>query len=83
MIEYKAGMLAKSKAGHDKEKITAVEDAYVYLADGFLRKLANPKKKKKKHIQLIGCQFELSDCDDVKIKYILKQYQKEVEKKDV
>ena len=50
MIEYKAGMLAKSKAGHDKEKIyviTAVEDAYVYLADGFLRKLANPKRKRK------------------------------------
>lgn len=50
------GMFATSKAGHDKGKLYIIieEDAeYVYLADGRLRPVDMPKKKKKKHIQLI------------------------------
>ena len=50
------GLLAFSKAGHDKREIFMIvaEDAeYVYLCDGKLRPLAHPKKKNKKHIQLI------------------------------
>ncbi|MCI8417786.1 MAG: 50S ribosomal protein L14 [Lachnospiraceae bacterium] len=50
------GMLARSRAGHDKEKIyiiSSTEDAYVWLSDGRLRPLEKPKKKKKKHIQAI------------------------------
>ena len=48
------GMLAFSKAGHDKQQIYVVvaEDAeYVYLCDGRLRTIEHPKKKSKKHIQ--------------------------------
>lgn len=50
------GLLAKSLAGHDKGKIYLIieeTDSYLYLADGVIRKAAAPKKKKKKHLQLI------------------------------
>ena len=50
------GYLVTSKAGHDKGKvflIIAEEDEYVWLADGKTRTQANPKKKKKKHVQII------------------------------
>ena len=48
------GMFARSKAGHDKSRlyvIASMDDSYVYLADGDLRPLAKPKKKKLMHIQ--------------------------------
>lgn len=51
-IQY--GQVIKSKAGRDLGKIYIVidiQDEYVYLVDGNLRRLENPKKKKKKHIQ--------------------------------
>ena len=57
MTEWKMGMLAKSKAGHDKNNVYIVigeEDRYVYLADGEVRTWEKPKKKKKKHVQPIG-----------------------------
>lgn len=50
------GMFATSKAGHDKGKLYIIikeEDEYVYLADGRLKTVDAPKKKKKKHIQII------------------------------
>jgi ribosomal protein L14E/L6E/L27E len=46
------GMMAVSKAGHDKLEtfvIVKEDDKYVYLCDGRLKKLSNPKKKSKKH----------------------------------
>lgn len=52
------GKLAKSKAGHDKDQIYLIiqEDKdFVYLVDGKIKKIENPKKKKKKHIQIINC----------------------------
>ena len=50
------GELATSKAGHDKHRLYLVvkeDDESVYLCDGRLRGVTNPKKKKKKHIQII------------------------------
>ena len=50
------GKMAKVKAGHDKDKIYIVvrdDEKFVYLADGKLKTLQNPKKKSKKHIQPI------------------------------
>ena len=55
-MEYRPGMLAKSLAGHDQNKIYIImqEDEYnVFLSDGKNRTLDNLKKKKKKHVQLI------------------------------
>ena len=54
-MEYSIGMFARAKAGHDKGKlyiISKVEDEYVYLVDGKIRTIDNPKKKRKKHIQI-------------------------------
>ena len=50
------GELATSKAGHDKDRLYMIvgeEGEYVYLCDGRLRGVEHPKKKKKKHIQII------------------------------
>ena len=50
------GKFAKSKAGHDKEQIYVIlkeDDEYVYLVDGKCKTIDKPKKKKKKHIQII------------------------------
>lgn len=56
MLEHKPGCLARSLAGHDKDRyfIILKEDGeYVDLADGRLKTVARPKRKKKKHIQLV------------------------------
>ncbi len=50
------GELATSKAGHDKGRLYMIvgeEGECVYLCDGRLRGVEHPKKKKKKHIQII------------------------------
>ena len=50
------GCFATSIAEHDHNKIYVIIDAddeYVYLVDGKIRKVNNPKKKKLKHVQLI------------------------------
>lgn len=49
-------MLARSKQGHDKGELFLIvkeEEPYVFLADGKNRKIEKPKKKKKKHVQII------------------------------
>ena len=50
------GELATSKGGHDKDRLYMIvgeEGECVYLCDGRLRGVEHPKKKKKKHIQII------------------------------
>ncbi|MCM1124939.1 MAG: hypothetical protein NC429_00565 [Lachnospiraceae bacterium] len=50
------GMFAVSKAGHDKGRmylIVGEDETTVDLADGRIRTLENPKKKKKKHVQVV------------------------------
>ena len=80
MNEYNIGMLARSKAGHDKDKVYVIIDAdqtYVYLADGRIRTLNNLKKKKRKHVQIIKNEYDILKIDNEKIKYILKEWNKE------
>ncbi len=55
METYSMGMTAVSLAGHDKGKtyvILSADENYVYLVDGSIRTLQNPKKKKLKHVQV-------------------------------
>ena len=78
------GMLAKSKAGHDKERIYVIcdtDETYVYLVDGENRPLEKPKRKKRKHIQVICEKNEISQIDNVGIKRILKLFDKEMRRK--
>ena len=75
------GMLAKSKAGHDKGKVYViydVDETYVYLVDGRIRLLENPKRKKRKHVQVICENYDVTNIDDVGIKRILKLFDKEM-----
>lgn len=56
MIHYDIGTLAFSKAGHDKDELFIIikeEPEYIYLVDGKNRTLEKPKKKNKKHIQVV------------------------------
>lgn len=56
MIEYRLGYFARSLCGHDKDRLYMIvkEDGeMVGLCDGVHRCLANPKMKKKKHIQMM------------------------------
>jgi len=55
METYSMGMTAISLAGHDKGKtyvILSADENYVYLVDGSIKTLQNPKKKKLKHVQV-------------------------------
>ena len=49
------GKLAQSKSGHDKGSYYVIikEEADLYLADGRLKTVEKPKRKNKKHIQII------------------------------
>ena len=72
MKELETGMLARSKAGHDKGQIYIIKDMDendVYLVNG-----ENPKKKKRKHVQIITERYEIQAADDVAVKRILKLY---------
>ena len=55
-MELKPGMLARSKAGRDKDciyVIRSVNDEYVYLADSLEEGTRRNKKKNRKHIKVI------------------------------
>ena len=72
-------------SGHDKDKvyvIVGLDEQFTYLADGERKTLQSPKKKKKKHVQLIREQHEISEADDVKLKRILKEYKMSEKKED-
>lgn len=86
-MEYQIGRGIVSTAGHDIGKcyvICGVDSEYVYLVEGVLRTLDNPKKKNKKHVELIEGAENLLPCmnDDTKairnedIKRAIKIYNK-------
>lgn len=55
MPQLIVGQLVKSTAGRDKGRymlvMQVIDKEYVYLVDGDLRKVENPKKKKIKHLK--------------------------------
>lgn len=88
------GDLVLSKKGHDKDKryiIIREDKEYVYLADGVLKTVAQPKKKRKKHIQPIYCydtssiKNKLLDdqkVSDVELKRVIKLSMREFENRE-
>lgn len=55
-MEIEKSHIVRSVAGRDKGRVFVVLDAeaeYLTLADGKLRRVEKPKRKKKKHTQLI------------------------------
>ncbi len=76
-----AGMLAKSLAGHDKDDIyiiQRIEKDAVFLVNGRIRRVENPKKKNIKHIQPIYIEETQSDVmRNEAIRKLIKEYKKE------
>lgn len=75
------GCPARSLAGHDKGEyfiIISDEGEFVTLADGRLRTAEKPKKKRKKHIQIIKQPLitEFPVKDEI-IQKVLKNYRKD------
>lgn len=82
--ELEIGQLVKSKAGRDKDKVfmvlSVVDEHYVMVVDGNLRKLENPKKKKVKHLKplkficenVLNCETEGKNLNDALIRKELK-----------
>ncbi|MCI8682480.1 MAG: hypothetical protein HFH50_05725 [Lachnospiraceae bacterium] len=80
--------LAISRSGHDKDSIYVIvkeEANMVYLADGNLKPLEKPKKKNRKHIQIIKKLpkeitevFTQENFRNEEIKRAVKLYQKSI-----
>ena len=78
--------LAISRSGHDKDSLYVIikeEASLVYLADGKLKPIEKPKKKNRKHIQIIKNLpkeitevFTQQDFRNEEIKRAIKLYQK-------
>lgn len=54
---YTKGQIVYTKCGRDKANpfiIVNQDEDYLYLVDGKIRKLEKPKKKKKKHVQIVN-----------------------------
>lgn len=72
MDRFEAGMLAWSRAGHDTGMLYVIlktDEEYVYLTDGRLKPIEKPKKKKKKHVQVMRVvPQELADMSEKVIK---------------
>ena len=87
--KLKVGQVVKSRAGRDNGRVFLVtkilDDQYVYIVDGNLRKLDNPKKKKIKHLTvfnsvLIEYQERLKNdimVNDAYIRRILEPFKKD------
>ena len=57
-MDFRDGNIVLSKAGRDKGNyfvvLKTVDENFVYIADGDLRKVDNPKLKKCKHLENTG-----------------------------
>ena len=85
MTEVKIGTVVRSKAGRDKGDLFIVlrtENNYAYIANGILRKVERPKKKKLMHLQptnfvspLIAELFEASEeVENFQVRKALAEY---------
>ena len=79
-MEIRPGILVRSKAGRDKDRVYAVvnvDEKHVYVADGVERPLRHMKRKNKKHLQPI-LKVQISGTpDDTAIREIIRQNQED------
>lgn len=90
MGKAERGMMAWSLAGHDRGKLYVIvraDEEYVWLCDGRIRPLENPKKKRWKHIQVmkrIPEELEAADWESIKdeeIKHSIKTVEQELNRR--
>lgn len=78
--EIQQGQVVRSLAGRDKDRyflvLKVVDQTYLLLVDGKLRKLAKPKKKKVQHVQILKQDLDLDQegLNDSKIRKALKAF---------
>ncbi|WP_072469755.1 KOW domain-containing RNA-binding protein [Urinicoccus massiliensis] len=78
--EIQQGQVVRSLAGRDKDRyflvLEVVDQTYLLLVDGKLRKLARPKKKKVQHVQILKQDLDLDQegLNDSKIRKALKAF---------
>lgn len=79
------GQIVCSKSGRDKDRLFIIVDIldheYVLIADGDLRKVEKPKKKKVKHLQkynIVDKELEEKLENDIKVDniYVRRQIEK-------
>lgn len=79
-MDYQPGCLARSLVGHDKDQyyvILSVEGERVVLADGRTRTQKHPKRKNKRHIQVVNrCLVEEFPVSDEEIYARLRSFVK-------
>lgn len=72
MDDMPIGQIVRSKAGRDKGRVFVVvgnaDNLHVLIADGDLRKIEKPKKKKIKHLQKYN-----DIAEDIRLKIIKKE----------
>ena len=81
-MKLQPGMLARSKAGHDKDRIYVVirtEDKYVYVADGDLRPLRHMKRKNARHLQHVLKMRLEGEPDDAAVRSLIRKYTRQGE----
>lgn len=74
-MEFTAGMVVISAAGHDSGHWFVVTDAdgrFAYLADGKERRLAAPKKKNLKHIRKTDLTLDVTGLTDKRLRTALR-----------
>lgn len=80
-MEIKVGSIVRSIAGHDKgslQLVVGMENGYAYVADGKLRKIEKPKKKKLKHLQGSNYLTDKEFSENYQIRQILLENVKRV-----
>ncbi|GFI04905.1 MAG: hypothetical protein HFI44_10265 [Lachnospiraceae bacterium] len=68
------GMFAISKAGHDKGQMYVIireEGEFAYLVDGRIRTTDHPKKKKKKHLQMVKTDLDENLLEKIRNRNII------------
>ena len=62
-MDINPGDIVYSKAGRDKDKpfvvVSLENELFVLIADGDIRKISKPKRKKLKHLKLTGKSSEM------------------------
>ncbi|NLY78299.1 MAG: hypothetical protein GX080_09490 [Tissierellia bacterium] len=80
-LDLEIGQVVRSKAGRDKGNVFLIldilDDKYVLIVDGDVRKIENPKKKKVKHLAVYNTilrdfQSRLKSGSEVNNAYIRK-----------
>ena len=78
MTDRSVGLVAYSAAGRDKKRpfviVGVTDDGSVLIADGKLRAVTKPKRKKWRHLILKDARFD-GDFDDAAIREFLRSYE--------